>query len=149
MRLQQNRLIAASTLIDERRLFTEAVLSGVPAAVIGLDKGGLVTVLNPSAVKLLEGTQTDAQAAPGRPIEEVIPELSASIAEAREKHLRLYQGQTTMIRNGRERIFNVRVSTEPSSHVEQSYVVTLDDITDLVSAQRTSRLGGCRATHRA
>jgi two-component system nitrogen regulation sensor histidine kinase NtrY len=138
LRLQQNRLIAASNLIDERRLFTEAVLSGVPAAVIGIDKGGLVTVLNPSALKLLEGAHTDAEAAPGKPIEEVIPELGPIIAEAREKRVRLYQGQTTMVRNGRERIFNVRVSTEPSSHVEQSYVVTLDDITDLVSAQRTS-----------
>ncbi|MDB5507932.1 MAG: multi-sensor signal transduction histidine kinase [Hyphomicrobiales bacterium] len=138
LRLQQNRLIAASNLIDERRLFTEAVLSGVPAAVIGIDKAGLVTVLNPSAIKLLEGTPTDADAAPGRPIEEVVPELGPIIAEARDKRLRLYQGQTTMLRNGRERIFNVRVSTEPSSHVEQSYVVTLDDITDLVSAQRTS-----------
>lgn len=138
LRLQQNRLIAASTLIDERRLFTEAVLSGVPAAVIGIDKAGLVTVLNPSAVKLLEGTQTEDGQALGRPIEEVVPELAAQLAEAQAKNLRLYQGQTTLIRNGRERIFNVRVSTEPSSHVEQSYVVTLDDITDLVSAQRTS-----------
>ena len=37
LRLQQNRLVAASQLIDERRIFTEAVLSGVPVAVIGVD----------------------------------------------------------------------------------------------------------------
>src|SRR6202007_2324411 len=44
LRLQQNRLIAASNLIDERRLFTEAVLSGVPVAVIGIGPKGQVTV---------------------------------------------------------------------------------------------------------
>ena len=138
LRLQQNRLIAASNLIDERRLFTEAVLSGVPAAVIGIDQAGLVTVLNPSAVKLLDGSETSAESAPGKPIEQVIPELTTTLAEARDKRQRLHQSQITILRNGRERIFNVRVSTEPSSHVEQSFVVTLDDITDLVSAQRTS-----------
>ena len=41
--LQQNRLIAANQLIDERRSFTEAVLSGVPAAVIGVDAQGTIT----------------------------------------------------------------------------------------------------------
>ncbi len=53
LRMQQNRLIAARETIDERRLFTEAVLSGVPAAVIGIDAKGDVTVVNPSAQKLL------------------------------------------------------------------------------------------------
>ncbi len=138
LRLQQNRLIAASNLIDERRLFTEAVLSGVPAAVIGIDQAGHVTVLNPSAMKLLDSVEASADTVIGKPIDDVIPELAATLIEAREKRQRLLQSQITMLRNGRERIFNVRVSTEPSAHVEQSYVVTLDDITDLVSAQRTS-----------
>jgi two-component system nitrogen regulation sensor histidine kinase NtrY len=136
--LQQNRLIAASNLIDERRLFTEAVLSGVPAAVIGINQAGNVTVLNPSAMKLLDSVDASAESVIGKPIDEVIPELAPTLTEARDKRQRLLQSQITMLRNGRERIFNVRVSSEPSSHVEQSYVVTLDDITDLVSAQRTS-----------
>ena len=138
LRLQQNRLIAASNLIDERRLFTEAVLSGVPAAVIGIDDKGLVTVLNPSALKLLDASESTEESVLGKSIEQVIPELAATLAEAREKRQRLHQSQITILRNGRERIFNVRVSTEPSAPVEQFYVVTLDDMTDLVSAQRTS-----------
>jgi len=43
-----------------------------------------------------------------------------------------------MMRRGRERIFNVRVTTEQSQSDERNQVVTLDDITDLVTAQRTS-----------
>ena len=45
LRLQQNRLVAASSLIDERRIFTEAVLSGVPVAVIGVDPAGQITTV--------------------------------------------------------------------------------------------------------
>ena len=138
LRLQQNRLIAASNMIDERRLFTEAVLSGVPAAVIGIDDKGLVTVLNPSALKLFDASELNPEAVLGKSIEQVIPELTSILAEAREKRQRLHQAQITILRNGRERIFNVRISTEPSAPVEQFYVVTLDDMTDLVSAQRTS-----------
>lgn len=41
LRVQQNRLLAADQLIDERRAFTEAVLSGVPAAVVGVDPRAL------------------------------------------------------------------------------------------------------------
>ena len=53
LRLQQNRLLAANRLNDERRAFSEAVLSGVPAAVVGIDPKGDVSVLNPSAEQLI------------------------------------------------------------------------------------------------
>jgi two-component system nitrogen regulation sensor histidine kinase NtrY len=139
LRLQQNRLIAASRLNDERRVFTEAVLSGVPAAIIGVDSHGVVNVLNPSAFKLLdESIDVDPEQVVGRPIEEIIPELGAALAEARASHMRSYQGQVDLMRKGRERIFNVRVTTEQSQSDERNQVITLDDITDLVSAQRTS-----------
>ena len=60
--LQQQRLIAASKLIDERRLFTEAVLSGVPVAVVGVGPEGEITVLNPSAEKLLPQERRNGRA---------------------------------------------------------------------------------------
>ena len=52
---QQSRLLAANRQNEERRLFTEAVLSGVPAAVIGVDAEGRINVLNRSAEELLVG----------------------------------------------------------------------------------------------
>lgn len=138
LRLQQNRLIAASNLIDERRLFTEAVLSGVPVAVIGIGTRGQITVLNPSADRLIHpGGETTATAI-GQPIEDVLPEAAPVLAEARSGDLRLMQGQISVSRAGRDRIFNIRVTTEPGDRAQKNYVVTLDDITDLVSAQRTA-----------
>ncbi|HEY8579868.1 MAG TPA: HAMP domain-containing protein, partial [Beijerinckiaceae bacterium] len=139
LRLQQNRLLAASRLNDERRVFTEAVLSGVPAAVIGIDAAGVVNVLNPSAFKLLdEKVDVDPAHAVGRPIAEIIPELGPVLEEARAGHLRTHQSQIGLRRKGRERTFNVRVTGEQSQSEDRNQVVTLDDITDLVTAQRTS-----------
>jgi two-component system nitrogen regulation sensor histidine kinase NtrY len=138
LRLQQNRLIAASNLIDERRLFTEAVLSGVPVAVIGIGTHGQITVLNPSADRLIHPGETGSGTAIGQPIEAVLPEAAPVIEEARNGDLRLLQGQISVSRAGRERIFNIRVTTEPGERAQKNLVVTLDDITDLVSAQRTA-----------
>ena len=87
LRLQQNRLIAASRLNDERRAFTEAVLAGVPAAIVGIDAQGIVNVLNPSATKLLdEKIDVDPDHAAGRPIAEIVPELGPVLEEARASH---------------------------------------------------------------
>lgn len=136
LRLQQNRLMAASALIDERRLFTEAVLSGVPVAVIGVDPAGQITVVNPSAERLMpQGEQTSAV---GQSIESVLPEVAPVLGESRASAARLVRGQIAVNRAGRDRIFNMFVTTEPGGRAEKSYVVTLDDITDLVAAQRTA-----------
>jgi two-component system nitrogen regulation sensor histidine kinase NtrY len=139
LRLQQNRLIAASTLIDERRVFTEAVLSGVPAAIIGIDSQGRISVLNPSAVKLLDsGVDAIPDARIGTMLVDVIPELAPALAQATEGRTRMVQAQISMTRNGRERMYNVRVTTAASTSDKRNFVITLDDITELVSAQRTS-----------
>ena len=52
---QQTRLIEANSLNDERRAFIEAVLSGVPAGVLGVDNEGVITVSNAAAEQLLDG----------------------------------------------------------------------------------------------
>jgi two-component system nitrogen regulation sensor histidine kinase NtrY len=133
---QQNRLVAANTLNDERRAFTEAVLSGVPAGVVGIDKNGVVTVSNAAAERLL-GSAQSGQSLVGSAIEGVLPALTPILQEARSMRLRLHQGQVKLQRDGRERLLNARVTSNPQ-RADQGSVITLDDITDLVSAQRTA-----------
>ena len=136
--LQQHRLIAASKLIDERRLFTEAVLSGVPVAVVGVGRKGEITALNPSAEKLVPQGGETAERITGQAITTVLPEIETLLTEARSSQSRLVQGQISLNRDGLDRLFNVSITSEPSDRADKSYVVTLDDITDLVSAQRTA-----------
>ena len=138
LRQQQHNLVAASTLIDERRIFTEAVLSGVPVAVIGVDPSGKITTLNPSAEQLIVPAGEGAQTLIGATVESVVPEIAAILQEARNSQHRLVQGQVQLSRAGRDRLFNVRVTSEPSAKADKSVVVTLDDITEVLDAQRSA-----------
>jgi two-component system nitrogen regulation sensor histidine kinase NtrY len=135
LRTQRDDLMRAHDVIDARRRFTEAVLAGASAGVIGVDSEGTISLLNRSAEKLIGQSETDAA---GRNLTDVMPELEPLFAEARTGAHRLVQGQITISRDMRERNLSVRVTTEQSADDHSGYVVTLDDITDLVTAQRTS-----------
>jgi two-component system nitrogen regulation sensor histidine kinase NtrY len=135
LRTQRDDIVRARDLMDSRRRFTEAVLAGASAGVIGVDADGKISILNRSAEKLIGCAEADAL---GKALTDVVPELAPMIAEVRSSTQRLLQGQITINRSGDERNLSVRVTTEQSSDPEHGYVVTLDDITELVSAQRTS-----------
>src|SRR3954466_2974973 len=138
LRTQRDELVSASELIDSRRRFIEAVLSSASAGIIGVDASGSIGILNRSAEKLIGHPESEAL---GHPLSEVVPELDDMMKTAREGTQRLVQGQITITREGRERNLSVRVSAEHTSQTRDSYIITLDDITDLVSAQRTSAWG--------
>ncbi len=133
LRSQRDDIVRARDLIDSRRRFTEAVLAGASAGVIGVDGGGCVSILNRSAEKLIGRTEAETL---GRPLTEVFPELADFMAAA-QSNART-QDQVTITRNGRERNLSVRITSEQSGESDHGYVVTLDDITELVAAQRTS-----------
>jgi len=135
LRTQRDDLMRAHNLIDSRRRFTEAVLAGASAGVIGVDPDGRISILNRSAEKLIGTIEADAL---GRPLGEVVPELAALFTEARSGFQRLVQGQIMINRSSRDRNLSVRVTTEQSVAAQHGFVITLDDITELVSAQRTS-----------
>ncbi|WP_244613163.1 PAS domain-containing sensor histidine kinase [Methylosinus sp. Ce-a6] len=137
---QQSRLVAANRQNEERRLFTEAVLSGVPAAVIGVDAEGRINVLNRSAEELLVGAagRDGAAAAIGARAAEALPEIAPILADAEEAFPRAIQTQINIRRGAKELTLAVRVTSASTQQGGADFVVTLDDITDLVTAQRTS-----------
>jgi two-component system, NtrC family, nitrogen regulation sensor histidine kinase NtrY len=138
LRTQRDELVSASEVIDSRRRFIEAVLSSASAGIIGVDASDSIGILNRSAEKLIGHAESETL---GHPLSEIIPELDDMMRTAREGTQRLVQGQITITRDGRERNLSVRVSAEHTSQSQDSYIITLDDITDLVSAQRTSAWG--------
>src|ERR1700743_1864789 len=135
LRTQRDELVNASELIDSRRRFIEAVLSSASAGIIGVDASGSVGILNRSAEKLIGHAESETL---DHPLSDVLPELDEMMKTAREGTQRLVQGQITINREGQERILSVRVTAEQTSQTRDSYIITLDDITELVSAQRTS-----------
>jgi two-component system, NtrC family, nitrogen regulation sensor histidine kinase NtrY len=138
LRTQRDELVNASEVIDSRRRFIEAVLSSASAGIIGVDASGSIAVLNRSAEKLIGHAESETL---GNPLSDVLPELDEMMKTAREGTQRLVQGQVTILRDGNERNLSVRVSAEQTSQSRDSYIIVLDDITELVSAQRTSAWG--------
>jgi two-component system nitrogen regulation sensor histidine kinase NtrY len=135
LRTQRDELVSASDVIDSRRRFIEAVLSSASAGIIGVDGLGKIGILNRSAEKLIGHVESEAL---GRPLDEIIPELNEIMTAARGSAQRLVQGQIEIRRGAAERTLSVRVSAEHSGQSKESYIITLDDITELVTAQRTS-----------
>jgi two-component system nitrogen regulation sensor histidine kinase NtrY len=138
LRTQRDELVSASDLIDSRRRFIEAVLSSASAGIIGVDASGSVGILNRSAEKLIGHAESETL---DHPLSDVLPELDEMMKTARDGTQKLVQGQVTILRDGNERNLSVRVSAEQTSQSRDSYIIVLDDITELVSAQRTSAWG--------
>lgn len=138
LRTQRDELVNASDLIDSRRRFIEAVLSAASAGIIGVDGAGKIGILNRSAEKLIGHAESETL---GHHLSEIIPELDEMMQTAREGKQKLVQGQIVLARDDRERNLSVRVSAEHTSQSRDSYIITLDDITELVTAQRTSAWG--------
>ena len=135
LRTQHDDIVRARDLIDSRRRFTEAVLAGASAGVIGVNADGRVSILNRSAERLIGRIESDVL---GLPLAEIAPELAEIFQAARGGNQRLVQRQITLTRDGQERNYSVRVTSEQSSESEHGYVITIDDITELVLAQRSS-----------
>ncbi|HEY0218484.1 MAG TPA: PAS domain-containing sensor histidine kinase [Afipia sp.] len=135
LRTQRDDLVSASDVIDSRRRFIETVLSSASAGIVGVDGKDTIGILNRSAEKLIGHVESEAL---GKPLSEVVPELNEMMGTARSGSARLVQGQIEVTRGGVTRNLSVRVSAEQSGQSQESYIITLDDITELVSAQRTS-----------
>ncbi len=134
--LEQNRreLIEANQQIDGRRVFTETVLAGVSAGVVGLDASGRITLPNRSASHLL-GIELDHMQ--GEPLDEVAPELHGLLVEARQMAGdRTLERQVAITRGTESRTLLVRVTAMRSEQELRGFVVTFDDVSALLSAQR-------------
>ncbi|MGI9499181.1 MAG: sensor histidine kinase, partial [Geminicoccaceae bacterium] len=134
---QREELVLANSQLDRRRAFTEAVIGGVSSGVIGLDRQGLITLPNPSAVDFLEST---AEKLIGRPIIAVLPEIAGLLAGAvAAPHTPAMEEQLEFRRADGHHTLLVRVSAQLDDDQEiAGFVLTFEDITELLGAQRTA-----------
>jgi two-component system nitrogen regulation sensor histidine kinase NtrY len=136
LKLQQDALHLTNTQLTERHNFIEAVLSGVSAGVIGLDSSDHITLLSRSAERLLGLAGTNVV---GQPLADVVPEFAAVLAASEEAGFKS-KGQSEIKKQigDEERTFAVKVTHEREGEGDVGSVVTFDDISELVQAQRTS-----------
>ncbi len=130
---QRSELMGANRQLELRHRFTKTVLAGVSAGVIGLDDKGCVNLPNRSASELLA---TDLEPFIGKSLKEAVPEMVGLLNRVMERPDRLAQGQIKLIRQGGSRTLLVRIAAEGGADNALGFVVTFDDISDLLSAQR-------------
>ena len=130
---QRGELMEAYRQLDERRRFTETVLSGVSAGVVGLDAEGRINLPNRSASELLE---LDLDAGIGLPLAKVVPEFAPLIAEAAAAPDRPRMAEIPIGPPSHRRSLIARIGAEMQGGRVAGFVLTFDDITELQSAQR-------------
>jgi two-component system, NtrC family, nitrogen regulation sensor histidine kinase NtrY len=139
VKAQRDELISANEETERRRRLFDSVLSGVTAGVVGLDSAGRVEVINAAATALL-GLQ--ASAAFGESFDAIAPEFAPLMRELETRASGVAQGQVRLRRRGRDLDFLVRLGTRRREDgTVEGYVVSFDDVTDLVVAQRMAAWG--------
>ncbi|MCH9807353.1 MAG: PAS domain-containing sensor histidine kinase [Alphaproteobacteria bacterium] len=133
---QRDELVTANNQLDARQRFMSAVLSGVSAGVIGLDNRDRITLVSRAAEDLLAKSADDLV---GKSLSETLPELEEIYRKACEPSIKdRPQDEVNMTIGEDERTFAVRVTLEKAGKDDVGSVITFDDITELVTAQRTS-----------
>jgi len=136
LKQQQDALHQTNTQLTERRNFIEAVLSGVSAGVIGLDSAGRITLLSRSAERLLGLAGANAV---GKALSDIVPEFAPVLGTADEPGFKSKGlGEIKKQIGDEERTFAVTITHEREGEGDVGSVVTFDDISELVQAQRTS-----------
>ena len=121
---QQEDLLQVNRQLDHRNRFIEAVLGGVSAGVIGLDKAGEITLPNRSACALLSVEPDQLR---GRKLAEAVPEMAELLVEARRRPRR--RSERTIVLagvDGTARHLLVRIAAELDRKKIIGFVVTFD-----------------------
>lgn len=132
---QRSELIEANRQIEARRYFNETVLSGVSAGVIALDREKRISMVNPSARMLLGMSSAELV---GQDFAAHFPEMAALISEEEPSSDHVSQAEITIQQETRKLVLLVRILAEKRTKDVEGYVITFDDITALVAAQRSA-----------
>ena len=132
---QRSELVEANKQLDLRRRFTEAVLAGVSAGVIGLDSEYRINMMNARAMEFFQITNEEALM--GHPLGVLTKEVDELVRSMPQRSSKIKDGQVEIRRAGQPmRTILVRLSSELQGSEVRGYVVTFDDVSELVSAQR-------------
>ena len=132
---QRRDLLNANRLLDERRRFSETVLAGVNAGILGMDAQGVIQVANSSAEKLL---RQPADAMVGKKLADMCPEMEVIRRMLRSKAVRNIEMPIDVDHEDTEAQSHwiVRMTAEMQDDAVRGYVATFDDLSPLIDAQR-------------
>ena len=129
----RKELIIANLQLNKRREFTEAILLGVSSGVIGLDTDCNINLPNKRAIELLK---LPVNSCYGKNFIELVPEFSNLVKKVKYTSLKNYEEQIVIQFKLEKRTFLSRISVELVDGNISGYVITFDDVTELLSAQK-------------
>lgn len=133
---QRDEVMNANRQLDQRRRFTETVLAGVTAGIVGVDERGFITLVNASAAELFGKAQDKLI---GENIVEIVPDVAPWFEQAVHKPGKITETEIPLLaKDMSRRILLARIATEKVGEEIKGAVLTFDDITELQSAQRKS-----------
>ena len=133
--LKSNRvdLEHANDQLDKRRKFSESVLSGVYSGVIGLDKNLKINLPNVTATNLLGITIGKDF---GKPILDIVPEFTDVINSLLTSKKNVVEDKIYIVRDDKVLNLITRFVVQKSDDLILGYVLTFDDVTSLIAAQK-------------
>ena len=133
---KHGQLEDATREVDGSRRFSEAVLAGISAGVIAVDKFKNITLHNEAAAEILcrdRGINLDRES-----IYSVFGEVEGCFTELQSRPNEVLTKQLRIEREGVARHLVVHLTAEIAEGELQGFILTLDDMSALVAAQRNA-----------
>ena len=136
---QRNALLDANRTSEEGRRQFNSVLSGVTSGVIGLNVSEEIDFINPAALNMLE---LNSKSYNGKKLTIVVPEFKDLFSKLKGAQGGVARKEIQVSRDGKLENLLVRMAIRTNNKgIVEGYVVTFDDVTDLVNAQRMAAWG--------
>jgi len=132
---QRNDLISSNKELERRIRFTETVLTGVTAGVLGLDKNGKIFLPNRTALDLLD---LDSNKINNSYLINVVPEMKELFLDLKKNNLPLVMGELDLTRKNKKLTLITKITIEKDKNKILGYVVTFDDMTEFFKIQRVA-----------
>ncbi len=132
---KQNQILAKSEEDESKRIFIEAILSLLTTGVISLDRDLNINLFNNSSLKILNKKRKDLE---NNNFIDVFPEWNKIINNFKKSKRLIENFQIELVINDNARNINLRIIKEINESVISGYVVTIDDMTSLILAEKHS-----------
>ena len=134
---QRNKLLENNKMVEHQREFLEAIISGVNGGIISINKEEKIEIIN-NAAKIILKLKKDKHFV-NQKISKVIKEFNPIIKKIKKLDLDFMSEELIINKNKVHYIFYLRISKRYiDSKIYKGFILTFDDITDLIYAQRNA-----------
>lgn len=131
LKIQKNKLLKAKETINLRRKFTEKIINEISNGIIYLDNNNKVLLINKKTEEFL-GSNVKKN------FFQINSHLSSETKKFQVSDLKNKEVQIKLIITGKLKILNIKFSKVYEKRILKGFILTIDDITELVSAQKNA-----------